>query len=444
MTSSPANAARDRRYRDHVARRIEDTERELAATGFDRLLIHSGHSRPRFQDDYHGPFRAHPHFVSWLPLPRHADCLLEVRAGFRPKLWWVSPRDFWHAPPSAPESWWADCYEIESLDAAEAWQHTLAEPLATALLGDPADFASLGQHAALNPSHLLQRLNECRTVKTAWEIECMAEANRVAVAGHRAAAAAFEAGDSELDIHLAYLAAARHDPDTLPYNSIVGLNQHAAVLHYQFRESTAPSARRSFLIDAGADVHGYAADITRTHSAEPGLFADLIDAVERMQLRLCARMQVGRSYVDLHREAHRGVAEILRDSGLCRMPLDAMLEVSVSGSFLPHGLGHFLGVQVHDVAGRLAPDGRDLPPPADSPFLRLTRELEAGNVLTVEPGLYFIPQLLDELRASPLAGQFDWGAIDALIPFGGIRIEDNVVVALETPRNLTREAFAGG
>lgn len=441
MTSSPATAARDRLYRDHVERRIADAARELASAGFDRLLIHSGHSRPRFQDDYHGPFRAHPHFVSWLPLPRHADCLLEVRAGCGPKLWLVSPRDFWHAPPSRPEPWWADCYDIESVDGAEAWQHTLAEPLATALIGDPADFAGLGQHAELNPSRLLERLNECRTVKTGWEIECMARANRVAVAGHRAAASAFEAGGSELDIHLAYLAAARHDPDTLPYNSIVGLNEHAAVLHYQFRDSVAPAARRSFLIDAGADELGYAADITRTHSAERGLFADLVERVERMQLQLCARMQVGRSYVDLHREAHRGVAEILRESGLCRMPLDAMLEANVTGTFLPHGLGHFLGVQVHDVAGRIAPDGRDLPPPASFPFLRLTRQLEAGNVLTVEPGLYFIPQLLNELRASPLAGQFDWRAIDSLIPFGGIRIEDDVVVALETPRNLTREAF---
>jgi len=442
MTSSPGIAARDRLYHAHVARRIEDAERELAAAGYDRLLIHSGHSRPRFQDDYHGPFRAHPHFVSWLPLPRHADCLLEIRAGSRPKLWLVSPRDFWHAPPAEPETWWADHFEIETLDAPTGWQRTLAQELATALIGDPADFGTLGQHAEVNPRSLLAGLDECRTVKTDWEIECMAQANRVAVAGHRAAATAFASGASELDIHLAYLAASRHDPDTLPYNSIVGLNEHAAVLHYQYRDPTAPDQRRSFLIDAGADVYGYAADITRTHAAERGLFADLLDAVDRMQRHLCSRIQTGRSYVELHHEAHRGVSEILREAGLCRMPLDAMLEANVSATFLPHGLGHFLGVQVHDIAGRIAPDGRDLPPPSAHPFLRLTRELEAGNVLTVEPGLYFIPQLLDELRASPLAGQFDWTAIDSLVPFGGIRIEDNVVVALETPRNLTREAFA--
>ena len=313
--------------------------------------------------------------------------------------------------------------------------------MVSALIADPADFGTVGGHAELNPPALLKRLNECRTVKTGWEVECMAEANRIAAAGHRAAAAAFEGGASELEIHLAYLKAAAHDHDTLPYNSIVALNEHAAVLHYQFREPRAPQARHSFLIDAGADVFGYAADITRTRAAGPGLFADLVEAVDRMQRHLCARMQAGRSYVDLNREAHRGVAEILRDAGLCRMSLDAMLEAEVTCSFLPHGLGHFLGVQVHDVAGRVAPDGQDLPPPQAHPFLRLTRELEAGNVLTVEPGLYFIPQLLDRLRGSPLAAQFDWSAIDALLPCGGIRIEDNVVVAVEMPRNLTREVL---
>lgn len=441
MIAKPWAAAHARLYREHVERRIADAARELAAAGFDRLLLHSGTSKPRFQDDYHPPFRAHPHFVAWLPLPHHADCLLELRIGARPKLWLVLRQDFWHAPPAPPERWWADAFDIEEIDAPEGWQHVLTEAVASALIADPADFGTLGQYAELNPPALLARLDECRTVKTSWEIECIAAANRVAAAGHRAAAEAFRCGASELEIHLAYLRAAGQDQDTLPYNSIVALNRHAAILHYQRREAGAPDARLSFLIDAGADVCGYAADITRTWPAGPGPFADLVEAVERLQLGLCARMQAGRSYVELNREAHRGVAEILRQFGLCRMSLDAMLEAEVTCTFLPHGLGHFLGVQVHDVAGRVAPDGRQLPPPKAHPFLRLTRELEVGNVLTVEPGLYFIPQLLDRLRGSPLAGQFDWKAIDELIPYGGIRIEDDVVVALDQPRNLTREAF---
>ena len=437
--SQPRN--REALYRRHVRHLLDSTEALLARAGYDRLLLHSGRSHARFQDDYHPPFRAHPHFVAWLPLPRNADCLLEIRPGARPKLWLNMPDDFWHASPQSPETWWADHFEIEIVTAPGAWQPALEEATATALIADPADFDTLGRHADLNPPGLLAGLDELRTVKTDWQIECLATANRIARTGHDAAAAAFEAGASELEIHLAYLKATGHDPDTLPYNSIVALNQHCAVLHYQVRDAAPPRHSRSFLIDAGADCYGYAADVTRTRSAEDGLFADLIDQMDRLQQRLAGRMQAGRRYVDLHLEAHRGVGEILRAASLCSMEIDAMLEARVTSTFLPHGLGHFLGVQVHDVAGRVAPDGSPLPPPAAHPMLRLTRVLEAGNVLTVEPGLYFIPGLLEKLRQSPVSGHLDWKAVDALVPYGGIRIEDDVVVGRDSSNNLTREAW---
>jgi len=438
MTEMPAPEHRDSLYRHHVATLSDKTERLLARAGYDRLLLHSGRSHPRFQDDYHPPFRAHPHFVAWLPLPRNADCLLEIQPGSRPRLWLVVPDDFWHAPPEAPASWWADHYDIEIVADPDAWQSTLEAPTATALIGDPVDFGTLGRHADLNPAGLLGWLDEMRTVKTDWQIECIRTANRIAMRGHGAAAQAFASGASELEIHLAYLAAARHEPNTLPYNSIVGLNEHCAVLHYQYREASPPDQSRSFLIDAGADCYGYAADITRTHSADDGDFAALIREMDALQQRLAGRMQAGRSYVDLHREAHRGVAEILSQSGICDMEIDAMLEAGVTSTFLPHGLGHFLGVQVHDVAGQVAPDGSPLPPPSEYPMLRLTRELASGNVVTVEPGLYFIPSLLADLKEKPISGRIDWRAIEELVPYGGIRIEDDVVVRPETPDNLTR------
>jgi len=439
MTAILLPQDRESLYRRHVRHLHDRTEALLAHAGYDRLLLHSGRSRARFQDDYHPPFRAHPHFVAWLPLPRNADCLLEIRPGARPKLWLTLPDDFWHAPPQSPEAWWADHYEIEVVTEPASWLPALEEATATALIADPADFEALGRHADLNPPGLLAGLDELRTVKTDWQIECIGTANRIARAGHDAAYAAFDAGASELEIHLAYLEAAAHDPDTLPYNSIVALNEHCAVLHYQVRDTAPPEHSRSFLIDAGADCYGYAADITRTYARDKGAFADLIAEMHRLQRRLAGRMQAGRNYVDLHGEAHRGVAEILRAASLCSMEIDAMLEAGVTSTFLPHGLGHFLGVQVHDVAGQVAPDGSPLPPPAAHPMLRLTRVLEAGNVLTVEPGLYFIPSLLEKLRQSPLSGHVDWNAVDALLAYGGIRIEDDVVVRRDSPDNLTRK-----
>ena len=110
--------------------------------------------------------------------------------------------------------------------------------------------------------------------------------------------------------------------------------------------------------------------------------------------------------------------------------------------FFPHGLGHFLGIQVHDVGGHLAdPDGRRAPPPKAHPMLRSTRTLEPGHVLTVEPGVYFIEMLLDGWRNGTESRRdaINWEAVDALAPYGGVRIEDNVLVTDTGPRNLTRE-----
>jgi Xaa-Pro dipeptidase len=95
-----------------------------------------------------------------------------------------------------------------------------------------------------------------------------------------------------------------------------------------------------------------------------------------------------------------------------------------------------LGLQVHDVGGVLAerPEGH--------PYLRLTRMLEPGVVVTVEPGLYFIDSLLTAAHADSRRGYIDWNQVEALRPFGGIRIEDNVVTTQGAPENLTRDAFA--
>jgi Xaa-Pro dipeptidase len=114
----------------------------------------------------------------------------------------------------------------------------------------------------------------------------------------------------------------------------------------------------------------------------------------------------------------------------------------LSRVFYPHGLGHFLGLQVHDVAGLVDNDGAPLPRPEGYPALRLTRVLEPGNVLTIEPGLYFIDVLLREWRESGDASMIDWDRVDQLKPFGGIRIEDDVLVTEAGNEDLTRAAFA--
>ncbi len=429
-------------YRRHLRQRSDQIEALLSELGFDALLIHSGRPHHRWSDDHAPAFRAHPPFVALLPLPFAADCLLEFRIGHKPRLWYCQPEDFWHLPPDEPASWWADQFDIERVGSAAGWHACFRHHRALAAIGDPRDLAGLGEAVALNPERLLHGLAEARTRKTEWEHDCLRRANHRAVPGHLAAAKAFREGASELEIQLAYLQAVGQDQDEQPYHGIVALNEHAAVLHYQHRAAVPPSAPRSFLLDAGADEQGYGSDITRTWTMPAHAdFAALIHAMDALQQRLCAAMRPGVSFVELNRQAQLGVADLLNRSGLVRMQADELVESGVSACFLPHGLGHFLGVQVHDVNGQVDAEGRVLPPPERDPALRLTRVLEPGHVVTVEPGLYFIPMLLERLRQSGHGQRVDWAQIDALKAFGGIRIEDNVRVTETEPVNLTREAF---
>jgi Xaa-Pro dipeptidase len=248
----------------------------------------------------------------------------------------------------------------------------------------------------------------------------------------------------EFDIHLAFLAATRQNEAELPYGNIVALNEHGATLHYQLRDVDPPPQLRSLLIDAGATAEGYASDITRTWAATRGDFAALIDGMESLQQRLCAEVRAGVDWPELHLRAHHLIAGLLRAAGVLQMSAEEAVASGVSSTFLPHGLGHLLGLQVHDVGGfRSQVDGEPIPRPAGHPALRLTRRLVPGMVVTVEPGLYFIDSLLAVLRAGPHARRVDWTLIDALRPFGGIRIEDNVAVREDAGENLTRAAFAG-
>ncbi|MFM8354788.1 MAG: M24 family metallopeptidase, partial [Gammaproteobacteria bacterium] len=213
--------------------------------------------------------------------------------------------------------------------------------------------------------------------------------------------------------------AADHTSAELPYHSIIATNAHGALLHYQHYDRVPPSVRRSFLIDAGATAYGYAADITRTYvdptAPDGALFAALIDALDVEQQTLIDQIRPGLPYPDLHVLAHRAVARVLCDHGVLRCSADTAFETGLTRTFLPHGLGHLLGLQTHDVGGLQAdPEGTPRPPPPEYPSLRLTRTIEVDQVFTIEPGIYFIPMLLDDAAAGPHRALLNAAALEQL------------------------------
>jgi Xaa-Pro dipeptidase len=136
------------------------------------------------------------------------------------------------------------------------------------------------------------------------------------------------------------------------------------------------------------------------------------------------------------------LAGVLREHGFLRMSAESAVESGVTGAFFPHGLGHPIGLQVHDVAGfQQGERGGSIARPDGHPYLRMTRVLEPGMVVTIEPGLYFIDMLLAELRDKPVAADIDWAKVDHFRQYGGIRIEDDVACTDDAPENLTRDAF---
>ncbi len=271
----------------------------------------------------------------------------------------------------------------------------------------------------------------------------MREASRRGTRGHVAAASAFKQGATEFEIELAFLQACGQREQELPYNPIIALNSGAAVLHYQVLERSAPPERHSLLIDAGAEFAGYASDITRTYSHSDPDFASLVKEMDLLQQALCSSVHAGIDWRDVHMSSHRLVAELLHDAEITTCDADEAIAIGLSSIFLPHGLGHLLGLQVHDVGGFMrSPEGGEIPRPDGHPYLRLTRVLEENFVVTMEPGLYFIDQLLDQARADHRGARINWARVEHFRPFGGIRIEDNLAITASGCENLTRDAFA--
>ncbi len=434
-------------FKEHIQIRMATTDKALAALNYKSLILGAGEPFGYFADDTYAPFKTNPHFAHWCPAlgPHH---VIKYEPGKKPLLIFYAPDDFWHLHAQLGSPYWASNFEIIEVGNKEKIWELLGDTSYSVFLGNETKFAVV-KNIKINCELMEARLNWYRRFKSNYEIECLSQANKLAAKAHSAAKTAFFNGCSEYEIHMQYLQAIECVDTDLPYTGIVALDKNGAILHYHGRDKRKNG--NVLLIDSGASFHHYGADITRTYATNKchPVFLELLKQTEELQQELCKMVKTGLYFPTLHETCHLKVAEILEKTGILNINGDyqTALNEGITKVFLPHGLGHKLGIQVHDIGGKQL-DEQGNPAPINPPnvlyrSLRYVGTLEDNVVVTIEPGIYFIQTLLNQFKEkNKYADKVNWNLIEQLIPFGGIRIEDDVVPQGNTQRNLTREFLA--
>jgi Xaa-Pro aminopeptidase len=375
------------------------------------------------------PFRAHSEYLYLTDRERPGGVL-----AFDPHEGWV---DF-VVPVTREERLWegASANEPAGEPVSElgGW---LARRQGRPVGGLGAGLPDVASDAGLE-ADLRYALNAIRRRKDAVELERMRAAARATGAGFAAIAPLIEPGRTERELQIELEAAFfRNGADHLAFDTIVGGGPNSAVLHFPLT-SRRLAEGDLLLIDAGAEYRGYASDITRTYPAS-GRFTseqrELYAIVDTAGARATERCTAGTEWRDVHRTASLIVAEGLTQLGLLRGEPESLVERGAQALFFPHGVGHMVGLGVRDAGEVLR--GRIT---SEFPRLRVDLPLEPGHVFTVEPGIYFVPALLHdaELRERH-RDAVDWERAEGMLGFGGIRIENDVLITDDGPEVLTAD-----
>src|SRR5215213_6844191 len=329
-----------------------------------------------------------------------------------------------------------------ALDPGEGWVEfvvpvTAQELLWTGLEGDregvPEGTRPLGELEAWLGGRPVRRLGAAadadvelrdalihvRRPKDDVELERMRTAAEVTRAGFEELVPLIASGRTERELQITLEAAfLRNGGDFLAFETIVAAADHAAVLHFS------PTARELrdgdlLLVDAGAEHRGYASDVTRTFTAEQALVHDTVQRAGETAIAAC---RPATEWHDVHRAAALVVAEGLVELGVLRGSPETLVETGATTLFFPHGVGHLVGLGVRDTG----PASNEAPEPVPGlPRLRLDIPLRPRQAWTVEPGIYVVPALLARERGHE---GVDWDRVDGLQGFGGVRLEQNVLI----------------
>jgi len=448
---SSASVFKARRAR--VAERM--TTLGVHATG----VFAAGWARPRNFAHNHFPFRAESHFL-YLVGQHIEGAVLMLDARGQATLY-MEPQApdmaLWAGRAPSLEEWSARLeLSVLPLEQLEAGAVAVLPPQdeATALwlsgLFDRDVEAQAGPDLMGEDARLATCLIDERLVKDQAALAQMRWASELSAQAHVAGMKAGKWATREAQVR-ARMESLFIEAGVAPaYTSIV--TTHGEVLHAE-RSDGNIEAGNLVLCDVGAESpEGFAADITRTWPAR-GRFSptqrDVYEAVLMVQKRAVAAARPGTHYADLHRAAVRDMGQALLDLGILRHRVEDCVESGAVSVFFPHGLAHALGLDVHDLedlgqrAGYDEATRSSVHENGDPIFryLRLSRQLAPNMVVTIEPGFYQVPLLLERARRDPVVASFiDWERLAKYGDVLGIRIEDDVLVGENGPEVLSASA----
>lgn len=417
------------------------------------LLMGNGEQPRNLPLNVH-PFRQDSTFLYFVGLARPGAAALLHEDG-RMDLYLPTPPEddaLWHGPGPTPDDIGASVGANAVHDPSVLADHarvcspkTLAvsdparNQIASAITGMPLSFArEYGDDA------LVDAVIELRRVKDDWELGQMRRSAALTTAAFRHTMAATHSGGTERALWALFEGTLRANGATTAYDTI--LSQSGEILHT--RDHSQPlTDGRMVLLDGGAEVEtGYASDVTRTWPVngrfgprQRAAYQAVLEA-QRASIALCRK---GVAYRDVHDASSRVIAQFLIDEKLAHGTADGLVEQHAHALFFPHGVGHHLGLDVHDLENfgdrPSYPRGLARPDAFGTRNLRLQLPLETGWIVTVEPGFYVVPDILSNSALRERFGNtIDFAQAEAWLGFGGIRIEDDVVVTADGPEVLTQ------